>query len=92
MTKNAVRGPVSRQSLKVKANEAKPEEKTLTIIPRLLTPRECAAALHVSAGTLSVWRSTKRYFLPHVKVGRKVYYTDTAVAEFIAARTVGGAR
>lgn len=40
----------------------------------LLDDRAAAAYLDLSPGTLSVWRSTGRYALPFVKIGRKVRY------------------
>ncbi len=57
--------------------------------------KTAAAALGVQANTLSVWRSTGRYALPHLKIGRKVQYRVSALAEFIARRTTchtGGAK
>ena len=38
----------------------------------LLDDHAAAALLDVSPGTLSVWRSTGRYNLPFLKIGRKV--------------------
>jgi len=55
---------------------------------RLLTPEEAADRLRVTAGTLSVWRCTKRYPLPFVKVGSKIFYRTSAIEAFIAAREV----
>ena len=40
----------------------------------LLDEHQAAEHLNVSPGTLSVWRSTGRYALPFVKVGRRVRY------------------
>lgn len=40
----------------------------------LLDEAAAGAMLGVSPGTLSVWRSTGRYSLPFLKVGRKVRY------------------
>lgn len=40
----------------------------------LLDDRAAAAYLNLSPGTLSVWRSTGRYSLPFLKIGRKVRY------------------
>ena len=40
----------------------------------LLDDKAAAAYLSLSPGTLSVWRSTGRYNLPYVKVGRLVRY------------------
>ena len=54
----------------------------------LLTTREMAELLGVAPGTLEVWRTTKRYPLPYLKVGRKVLYRRSAGEEFLAARTV----
>lgn len=54
---------------------------------KLLTPTEVAQMLGVNSETLNVWRATKRYNLPYVKVGRLVRYTQSAIEEFIAART-----
>jgi hypothetical protein len=40
-------------------------------------------------GTLEVWASTKRYDLPYVKIGRRVFYRRSALDRFIEQRTVG---
>jgi hypothetical protein len=45
--------------------------------------------LGVARGTLQVWRSTKRYPLPYVKVGRLVRYRLRDLQAFLQARTVG---
>lgn len=58
-------------------------------IDELLTEQEVALELGVSRGTLSVWRCTKRYPLPYVKVGRLVRYKRSGVNSFVSARTVG---
>lgn len=57
-------------------------------IPVLKTPAEAAALLGVSPGTLSVWRSTKRYPLTYVKVGSKVFYLEKDIEAFLENRTV----
>lgn len=54
----------------------------------LLTAPQMAQLLGVSVGTLAVWRCTKRYPLPYIKVGRSVRYSRTHGNEFIAARTI----
>lgn len=54
----------------------------------LLDENEAAAMLDVTAGTLQVWRSTKRYKLAYVKIGRNVRYPRSAILAFIASRTV----
>lgn len=53
---------------------------------RLLDDNEAAGALDVSPGTLAVWRSTGRYNLPFVKVGRKVRYRVGDLQDFLASR------
>ena len=54
----------------------------------LMTPAEAAAYLGVQEATLATWRSTRRYNLPYVKIGRKIFYTQAALDKFIASRTV----
>lgn len=59
---------------------------------RLLTPREVAEWLGVTVGTLAVWRSTGRWGLPFVKVGRRVMYeVDAALAWKTTNTRVSGA-
>lgn len=53
----------------------------------LLDEKQAAAKLDVTPGTLSVWRSTGRYALPFVKVGRKVRYRTTDLDLWLAKRT-----
>lgn len=52
----------------------------------LLDERAAAAVLDVTAGTLSVWRSTGRYALPFVKVGRKVRYRRADLTAWLETR------
>lgn len=54
----------------------------------LLSEQQTAEVLGVKATTLQVWRSTRRYPLQYVKVGRNVRYRASAVQAFINARTV----
>jgi excisionase family DNA binding protein len=44
-----------------------------------------------NADTLAVWATTKRYNLPFVRIGRKVYYRRSDLDKFIERRTVGTA-
>jgi len=53
----------------------------------ILTPNKVAEILGVTVGTLSVWRATKRYPLPYIKIGRKVFYKASDIEKFITART-----
>lgn len=55
--------------------------------PDLVDEKAAAEILDVSPGTLSVWRSTGRYALPFVKVGRKVRYSRAALESWLSART-----
>ena len=52
----------------------------------LLDPDAAAALLDVTPGTLSVWRSTGRYALPYVKVGRKVRYRRADLLAWLESR------
>lgn len=54
----------------------------------LLNEAAVAEMLDVTTGTLQVWRSTKRYPLPYVKIGRNVRYPRSGVVKFIESRTV----
>ena len=52
----------------------------------LLPPEQAAKKLHVTTGTLSVWRCTGRYNLPFVKIGSKVRYQRADIESFIQRR------
>ena len=49
--------------------------------------KQAAVALGVRPTTLAVWRSTGRYNLPFLKVGRSVKYRLSDLAAFLALRT-----
>ena len=52
----------------------------------LLSPEEAAKILGVTTGTLSVWRSAKRYPLGYVKLGRRaIRYRREDLMAFIEA-------
>ncbi len=53
----------------------------------LVDDKAAAEYIGVSAGTLSVWRSTGRYNLPFVKVGRLVRYDKAVLDAWLDART-----
>jgi excisionase family DNA binding protein len=53
----------------------------------LLTNEEAAAYLGLKPGTLDVWRSTKRYCLPYIKVGRLVRYRKSDLDRFLEEQT-----
>jgi len=56
-------------------------------VPDLLDEKAAAALLAVTPGTLSVWRSTGRYSIPFVKVGRCVRYSRGALENWLESRT-----
>lgn len=53
----------------------------------LVDENAAAEILDVTPGTLSVWRSTGRYALPFIKVGRKVRYSRAALEAWLSDRT-----
>ncbi len=59
-------------------------------ISELLTEAQAAGKLGVTAGTLSVWRATRRYSLRYIKIGRKVRYRPQDIEAFIESRSVAG--
>jgi len=62
-------------------------ENILVTANALLTETEAAKIIDVSPGTLSVWRSTGRYSLPFIKVGRKVRYRSSDLEAWMISRT-----
>ena len=56
---------------------------------KLLTADEVSDILGITPTTLSVWRSTKRYQLPWVKVGGRIRYRLIDVQKFIESRIRG---
>jgi len=53
----------------------------------LVDDKAAAEILDTTPGTLSVWRTTGRYALPFVKVGRKVRYRVSDLEAWIEKRT-----
>jgi len=53
----------------------------------LLDEKAAAAFLQLAPGTLSVWRSTGRYGIPFVKVGRRVRYRRADLENWLERRT-----
>ncbi len=53
----------------------------------LLDEQAAAALLTVAPGTLGVWRSTGRYNLPFLKVGRAVRYRRADLLAWLEKRT-----
>ena len=55
---------------------------------KLITPKEAALYLGLAPETLTTWRSTRRYPLPFVKVGRYVRYDLADLDRFLESRKV----
>ncbi len=54
----------------------------------LYDPGKAAAFLGITIETLAVWRCTKRYNLPYIKVGRLVKYRVADLLAFLESRRV----
>lgn len=64
------------------------KEKTVINSSRdLIDEQQAAIVIDVTPGTLSVWRSTGRYKLPFIKVGRKVRYRRADLEAWLEERT-----
>ncbi|MCJ0877806.1 helix-turn-helix domain-containing protein [Pseudomonas sp. JI-2] len=57
--------------------------------PAHIDDKQAADVLCLKPTTLAVWRSTGRYNLPYLKVGRLVRYRVSDIAAFLARRTAG---
>ena len=53
----------------------------------LVDEKEAARILDISPGTLAVWRSTGRYNLRFVKIGRNVRYRRSDLLAWLEKRT-----
>lgn len=80
----------NRQRMAARAKRIAKQAKHDCAAPDLLTPGEAAAYLGVEQQTLAVWRTTGRYSLPAVRVGRLVRYRRSDLDAFLAARTSDG--
>ncbi|WP_409408763.1 helix-turn-helix domain-containing protein [Acidithiobacillus ferriphilus] len=58
-------------------------------IPTQIDEKRTAEVLGVKVSTLTNWRTTGRYALPYIKVGRLVRYRVTDLAQWIAKRRQG---
>lgn len=54
----------------------------------LLDSDQAANYIGVTPGTLEVWRCTKRYHIPFIKVGRLVRYRKSELDNFLEQRTI----
>jgi excisionase family DNA binding protein len=55
----------------------------------ILCNSDAAEYIGVTPRTLEVWRCTKRYQIPFIKVGRLVKYRKSALDAFLESRTIG---
>lgn len=55
-------------------------------VPAQINEQQAAQVLEVKSATLCNWRTTGRYALPYIKVGRLVRYRVADLAEWIAKR------
>jgi excisionase family DNA binding protein len=55
---------------------------------RLRTPQEAADFLGIKVQTLAVWRTTKRYAIPFIRVGNAIRYRQSDLEKWLAERTV----
>lgn len=59
-------------------------------IPSSIDEKAASAVLGVRPSTLANWRTTGRYSLPFLKMGRLVRYRTADLAAWIAQRRQGG--
>ena len=59
--------------------------------PVLIAKADAARLLGVAEQTLDVWNCKRRYGLPFVKIGRKVFYKAEDLRAFVETRTRGRA-
>lgn len=57
-------------------------------VSEMLTPEQAAEYLGLKPQTLAVWRSTGRYSIPFVKVGRNTRYHKADLDKFLEQRTI----
>lgn len=60
----------------------------LAAMPAHVGPADAAKYLGVSEQTLAIWRCTKRYPLPYIKIGRLVRYRLSDLEAFLVLRTI----
>jgi len=51
-----------------------------------LTPKEVSRTINITIGTLAVWRTTKVYNIPYIKVGGKVLYPVKELNDWLESR------
>jgi hypothetical protein len=56
----------------------------------LLSPKQVEIEYGIPVGTQAVWRCTKRYAIPYIKLGRLVRYNRRDIELWLKSRTIGG--
>ena len=56
--------------------------------PALLNNEQAAAHIGVEPSTLTVWRCTRRYQIPYLKIGSKVRYRREDLDRWLESRRV----
>ena len=56
----------------------------------LLSPKQVEVEYGIPVGTQAVWRCTKRYAIPYLKLGRLVRYNRAAIEAWLESRTING--
>jgi hypothetical protein len=64
------------------------EATAVTKNPHFLNTEEAAKFLGKAPGTLVVWRSTKRYDLPYIKIGGSIRYDMDDLIAFVESQRV----
>lgn len=81
--------PNTNKRLDAQAQAAASTQGTARFASELLSRREAADYLGVAVQTLAIWKTTGRYSLPVVKVGRLAKYRKSDLDAFIARRVQG---
>ena len=50
---------------------------------KLLSNEEAAAYLGIKTNTLTIWRTTKRFEIPYIQIGRKIRYKKSDLDKFL---------
>lgn len=78
---------IRKKIMSQEANSISEFVRLSTKLNDLLDQNQAAQHLRVTPGTLSVWRSTGRYAIPFVKVGRSVRYRLSDLNTWLDSRT-----
>lgn len=52
----------------------------------LLTTKQASEYLGITVGSLAVWRTTKRYNIPYIKVGALIKYKKSDLDQWLESR------